>query len=134
MLDAVDFSTHLRAVADIKEALLAAKRYDADISDSDEEVTRDSSKDPSRSNLDRAKARMDRVGMNIERRLFHAEMARDEVLAINAYSDSSPVTGAELQGMVIDICKYGGGKRRVRLPGASLFYGATDAASKAVAF
>ena len=128
LVDAVAFSLHLRQVSDFSEAMLDAKRFDAE--DSDEEVTRDASHDPGRSTLQRAAKRLDIVGMNIERRIWHQEVADDAVEMVNCYSDSSPVVGMELQGMLADIVRKDGAIRRVVLPGGSVFYGNQDAIAK----
>ena len=52
------------------------------------------------------------------------------VRSIHLYSDSSPVTGEEFQGMLIDVCEHDGDHRRVTLPGASLFYGTFSVVQK----
>jgi len=132
LLNAVAFGTRLRSQDDFGEALLDAKRYEA--SDSEEEVVRDSRGDPSRTTRMKAAAKADVVGMLIERRLWHEEVAKDEVRSINAFSDSSPVVGVELQGMICDVVKRSGAVRRVHLPCATLVYGQTDAMSKMMAF
>ena len=112
--------------------MLDAKRYDA--GDVEEEVTRDASQDPGRATLQRAETRLDIVGMNIERRIWHQEVADDAVLAINCYSDSSPVVGMEIQGMLTDVVKTDGSIRRTILPGGSVFYGSQCAISKIMVF
>ena len=77
---------------------------------------------------------MDIVGMHIERRLWHQEVANDEVLSIQCYSDSSPVAGLELQGAIADVNKRGGSRRRVTLPGGSVYYGMQGATRKTNSF
>ena len=72
------------------------------------------------------------VDMLIERRRWHADRLRGNVESVHLYSDSSPVTGEELQGMVCDVMRYVGKPRRLVLPGASLFYGNYSAISKGV--
>ena len=59
------------------------------------EVVRDASRDPGKSCLFRSQRRMDMTGMLIQRRIWHQEVLDDEVVAVNAYSDSSPVVGME---------------------------------------
>ena len=48
------------------------------------------------------------------------------------FTDSSPVTGEEFQGMIADIVFKNGSLRRLTLPDASLGYCNFDAVSKAV--
>ena len=91
------------------------------------------SSNPSRSSLEKSRARLDVVCMCLERRRFQSWKEADFLLAINAYSDSSPVTGIELQGMVLDFLLRDGTWVRSTLPGSSLAYGLHDWASKALA-
>ena len=132
IVDAVAFSLHLRQVADFSEAMQDAKRYEA--GDVEEEVQRDASADPSRPTLQRAARRLDLVGMNLERRLWHKEVDDDNVLCVNCYSDSSPVTGTEIQGMLADVVTKDERVRRVTMPGGTVFYGAQDAIQKTMVF
>jgi len=132
LLNAVAFANHLRDTDAFGEALLDAKRYEGD--ESEEEITRDRSNDPCTSTLIKAASKLDCVGMLIERRIWHEEVAGDLVKSINAFSDASPVTGAEIQGMLVDVCHKDGTVRKVTLPGANLSYGMTDAISKMMAF
>ena len=131
-VNAVAFALHLRQVADFSEALDDARRYE--MNDFDGEETRDASADPVKSNIMRATRRMDIVGMNVERRLWHAEVANDEVESIQCFSDSSPVTGTEIQGMLVDVIKKVAPRRRVILPCGSVFYGAQDSVAKTMVF
>jgi len=131
VVNAVAFSLHLRSVADFGEALDDARRFERGDEEPDE---RDRSEDPSRTALLKGAARLDVVGMIVERRLWHQEVMDDCVDAINCYSDSSPVTGAEIQGMVVDIQHKDGGQRSVILPGGTLAYGQTDAIAKVMTF
>ena len=82
--------------------------------------------------LARAAARLDAVDFLLERRRWEADREFDLVSSVTLYSDGSPVTGEELQGMVMDVCKRDGNHRRVTLPGATLFYGNMSAMSKGV--
>ena len=67
------------------------------------------------------------------RRLFHKWRQENVVRSINVFSDASPVTGTELQGMLVDINFTDGTMIRLTLPGSSLAYGHQDTMSKAVA-
>jgi hypothetical protein len=89
--------------------------------------------DPSRSNLDRGASRLDLVDMLLLRRRFAADRSIDRVQSIHLYSDASPVTGEELQGMIMDVFYRGGEHERIVLPGVTLAYGSFNAIVKATA-
>ena len=130
-IKALDFNKFLRATDDCSKALDAAHAYDTDDRD---KTDRDDSKDPRRATLDRADARLDVFGMSLDRRQWHAEMAVDDVDAVSIYSDASPVTGCELQGMVCEVCRRDGSVRKLTLPGSSLSYGQYNSIAKTIAF
>jgi len=94
---------------------------------------RDASADPGRSSWDRREAELDVVDMLIQRRQFHADRVSDAIASIHLFSDASPVTGEELQGMLVDIVRKDGTTSRSTLPGASLCYGAFSAVAKCLA-
>ena len=125
LMNAVGFGLHFRQSGGFQEALLAAKRYEED--DFVGDVDRSGVRDPAQRTLSRSACRLDVVGMAIERRLWHAEVIEDSVLAINCYSDSSPVVGFEIQGMCVDVIHKDGSRRIAILPGGSVFYGMQDA-------
>ena len=133
MLDAIDFSLKLREVREFGTALDCANQFNYKGPD-DIAPPRDKSMDPSRSGIERSKARLDAVGLLIERRIWAQEVADDCVEAINVFSDASPVVGAEIQGMIVDIVKSDGHIRKVTLPGATLHYGRLDVINKTMAF
>ena len=119
-------------MAELKEALADGKRYESN--KMDEDIARDASQGPSTTTIKTALLKIDVVGMLIERRIWAAEVAIDEVATCNAFSDSSPVTGSEIQGMIVDIFKKSGEILRDALPGATLVYGQCDVISKLMAF
>ena len=106
----------------------AAHRYDHKV-----ERPEPGEPDPSRQNLDRAGSRLDLVDCLLLRRCFEADRIYDRVQSIHLYSDSSPVTGEELQGMLMDIFFYDGSTDRVVLPGCTLAYGCFNAVAKSLA-
>jgi len=132
IINAVAFARHLRQQEAFSDAMLDAKRYEEN--DFTGEVTRDASNDPHKTVLLKASKRLDLVGMAIERRLWHKEVGDDEVEAVVCYSDSSPVTGEEIQGMLVDVCKRDRTVRRVCLPGGSIYYGMQDSIMKTMVF
>ena len=127
-ISALGFAQYLRATKGFSSALNEARRYDA----GDDEALRDESCDPSRTALDRSRVRLDVVSMLLHRRQMHADAAADAIQAISLYSDASPVTGQELQGMVMDVVYKSGHIETTVLPGASLAYGQHDAVTKGI--
>jgi len=119
-------------VASFSDALQDAQTYLTD--DFSGEYVRDKSQDPVKSQILAAQGRVDLVGMCIERRIYHQEMADGVIEAINCYSDSSPVTGSEIQGMLVDVCHVDGSVRRVTLAGGSVYYGNQSAIAKTMLF
>jgi len=129
VLNALGFAKFLRTPRDFTPAMGAAFKYD---NPDCEEEERDSSKDPGRSTLDDAFTKLDIVDLLLLRRRLHADASVDAILAINVYSDSSPVSGEEIQGMLIDITRRNGDNERITLPGGTLSYGLFDSVSKSI--
>jgi len=77
--------------------------------------------------------RVDAVDALLFRRRFRADFKFDNIDTIALYTDSSPVSSSELQGMVCDIKRKDGDHERVVLPGSTLCYGMTDSVSKTIA-
>ena len=133
-VEALLFRSFLRCTEDFSAALDAGARYDRKQGDSDSDIERDATHDHRAATLRRSLERMDAVGMLLERRLFHAEVEVGEIIGINIYTDASPVTGSEVQGMVVEFLKRTGQARTCHLPGASLSYGHADLTAKTMAF
>ncbi|CAK0911592.1 unnamed protein product [Prorocentrum cordatum] len=129
ILSGLQFKQFLRSTRDFSDALDAGHAFDHP----DSLTPRSSADDPSRSTWDRAPQRLDVVGMLLQRRQFHAERKFDMIRSIHLYSDSSPVTSEELQGMIMDVVRKDGGIRRSVLPGSTLAYGQTSAIAKGIA-
>jgi len=129
LMNALCFSRFLRSVRDFTPAMQAAHVFD---NPDEEEEDRDCSKDPSRSTIEDANRKLDVVDLLILRRRFHAAAAHDLLKAVNVYSDSSPVSRTEMQGMVIDVHFHNGDFERIELPGGTLCYGLFDAISKTI--
>ena len=131
-LDAVAFSVKLKARADFSDALDEAHIYNW--SRNEEPPARNRTLDPDRTAIARTKAKTDVVGCLVQRRLFAAEVAADNIASIHCFSDASPVVGAELQGMLVDTVHRDESVRRITLPGCTLRHGHTDAINKCIAF
>jgi len=127
MLRALAFSQYLKTPKTFSLAMGAAHAIDNPLA-----APRDPTRDPSRSSLERALCRMDIVDILVERRHFHADRIFDRIDFIGFYSDSSPVTGEEIQGMLLDVILKDETHRRVTLPGASLPYGLFGSIMKSV--
>ena len=130
LINAVAFALHLKSVSAFSDAMDDAHKYNADVDMAPPE--RDRSQDESRRTLERGKRKMDIVGCLLERRIFKQELDDDLLDAVNVYTDGSPVSGTELQGMVLDFCYKNGRVRRLVLPGATLNYGHFDGANKTI--
>ena len=132
LVHALSVVRHLRSPKLFVEAL--DDTYDYLFQDEDVGPRGDRHLDPSRTSLQRALARSDVVSMNITRRMFMQWRLAGVVKAINVYCDASPVTGAELQGMIIDVVFNDDREmERITLPGSTLAYGFTGTMSKGVA-
>ena len=82
-----------------------------------------------------ANLRLDATTMLIERRLIKDihENAPESVVSVHLWSDGSPVTGLELQGMVLQFMFVAGTVWTIILPGVVLRFGGTRLIGKAVA-
>jgi hypothetical protein len=80
------------------------------------ERPRDTWKDVGTRTIAKAMRKLDMIGMAVERRLWHREVADDSVDTITCYADSSPVTGMEFLGMLADVNLKDGSRRRVIMP------------------
>ena len=123
------FSRFLKSSRYFTAAAQAAFAYDNPDHD---EAERDCSNDPSRWSIDDANKKLDIVDLLILRRRMHAAAEHDSIKAINVYTDSSPVSGTEMQGMLMDIHFTDDTHDRIELPGGSLTYGLFDAVSKTI--
>ena len=130
LLLALNFSGFLRQTAHFTEAVDASGQYEqGQVADED----RDPKKDPGKTTLQKAFAKADVLGMLLERRRIAAWRETDAVEAIQIYSDASPVTGEELQGLVMDVLLRDNSVYTSTLPGSTLWYGHYDSISKVVA-
>jgi len=129
LIKGLRFAHLLRDTATFSEGMAAAHDFDAK---SEDEGTRDAVNDPGKSTLRRAYAKLDVTGILIQRRQMKADRLADRVMAVNIFSDASPVTGEELQGMIMEVIYTSKEVRRDILPGSTLHYGNYDAVSKGV--
>ena len=131
VLRALGFSSYLRSPQYFTEALDAADNY-LGWTDAGPPPPR-VAHDPSTSVLDRSLAQMDVLAMLLQRRCFTAWFDAGCIKCICLFSDASPVTGIEIQGMVAQIVFKNGAAEELILPGTSLAYGHTDSMAKSMA-
>ena len=129
MLRGLAFCQFLRTPKEFSPAMAASVRFD----EGSGTPPRSSFFDPSTTSFWRAQRRLDILDMLLERRRFAAARLLDLIVYIGLFSDSSPVTGEELQGMVMDIIYTDESHRRLVLPGATLAYNCTSAVFKSIA-
>ena len=128
MLNGLDFVQYLRSGRFFFESDGRFEKYDNPSAE-----PRSGIYDPDGATFQRAASKLDMVDMLVERRTWRADRIFDRVAAIHLFSDSSPVTGEELQGMVMDAVYKDGSTRRRTLPGSSLCYGNFGSIAKTVA-
>ena len=100
-----------------------------------DEVAAHKPQTPRKSSLYRAGLKLDPVCMNIERRQFK-HMHRccpDVIVSAHIFADGSPVTGLEIQGMVLQLALIQGIFRNIILPGVCLHFGGMSTMDKAIA-
>jgi len=129
LVRALFFARHLNDAREFTEAVDDAHDYEH----AGDGSKRDSSVDPSRTSIDRGMQKLDITDLLLHRRELHADAKTDNLVAVSLFSDASPTTGTEVQGMVLDLLRRDGSTDRIVLPGCTLLYGMFDAVSKAVA-
>ena len=127
-LSALEVAQYLKSSKCFSKVVDASHRYDHGKKRPTPEQA-----DLGRNTLDRAQSRLDLVDALILRRRWNADRIFDRVESIHVYSDSSPVTGEELQGMLMDVFYVDGEHQRAIVPGCTLAYGCFNAVSKAMA-
>ena len=79
---------------------------------------------PRRTALCEAKLKLDAVAMAVERRWFKNLLANKGLIeSMHLFTDGSPVTGAEIQGMVLQIVMHSGEVVHIVMPGVCLHLG-----------
>ena len=90
-----------------------------------------------RANIQRNRLRLDSTAMNLDRRFF-ADLAanrKDDVISMHLFTDGSPVTGHEFQGMILQIyLRVLPFLITLVMPGVMLHYSGTGLSSKLFAF
>jgi len=131
LIRGLNFAKFLRDQRGFSEALQAATDFEKAVDPG--EVVRDRKADPPRTTRQGALEQLDVTGMLLQRREFRANRLCGLIRGINLFTDASPVTGEELQGMVMEtICKPMEVTLDV-LPGSTLCYGQYGGINKSVA-
>jgi hypothetical protein len=135
MLKWLRFSRHLHSQSDAIEAVddaIGAVIDDDGLKDTVQEWRTST---PSRNQLKRGRLHLDATTMNMERRYFAdlIENRPDSVSSMHLYSDASPVSGTEVQGMVMDVVYITRLVCTMIMPGVALVSGMYGVFSKAFA-
>ena len=92
-------------------------------------------KQPSPAQIRRARVQLDAVSNNVRRRYMTDLYRRgDEVVSAHLFSDGSPVTGVEIQGMLIQVWLVSNTLLEMVMPGVHLAFGQYGLSSKVYAF
>ena len=136
LIKALKFGHHLRTGGAFTEALDDGLSYLKDDTTSDEAPGERRSRklDPARRTLERSKLRLDALAMLLERREVASWMVDPNFIrSIHVFTDASPVTGTEIQGMILEIFFRTGEMQRRILPGISMQYGFNSVLDKVIA-
>ena len=131
VIEAINVAQHLRQPALFQTVLEGCIDY-LGLEEANPAIEHEYSLDPTRRHMDKSLARADAVAMNLTRRKFKQWRKDDAIRSISVYSDASPVVGAELQGMLIDVNFKDNTTFRITLPGSTLAYGFAGSMSKSV--
>ena len=137
MVKAIKFSEHLHTARSIQNAVSDAIDYALD---DDVQMAQDANaarkKDPNATTITRNRVRLDPVAMLLTRRKLRHIFNTDKTFFVSGhlYTDGSPVTGQELQGMVLQLMQRDGTMWELVMPGVALTYGKYGLADKTVAF
>ena len=132
----LNFSKHLRDVGVTETALGDALECAVPDDTLREQLNANRPSNQKRTQIQKSRQKVDSVAMAIDRREFQSiiRTRSDELDSAHCYSDGSPVTGKELQGMVVDLVNLAGNVVRYILPGVMLHFGGTALIDKVLAF
>jgi hypothetical protein len=137
-LKALRFSRHIHAQEDFGEALDDA--MDVGIHDDElrGQVQAAQGRMPKAYALKIGRLKLDAVTMGLERRELSELILEHptDVISMHLHTDGSPVTGTEIQGMILEIILAGDPyeHRSIIMPGVCLFYGQYGLYSKVFAY
>ena len=128
------FSKNLRDQALHQQALVdAIDVLFQDPEEADAVTAKSTTHVASRQTLLKARIRCDAMGCLIERREIAQIVQLCILVSAHIYTDGSPVTGTEVQGMLLELFTADGTLHLFYLPGMALLYGLTRTIDKAIA-
>ena len=127
LLHGLNFAKYLRRTAEFSEAGQAWEDYTAN-KEADDPRPRNADARPT--TWFTAGERLDFATMLLQRRENAALLELNHIRAMTVMSDASPVTGVELQALILVMHLENGDRRMCTMPGASLSYGHYDSLSK----
>ena len=136
LLNYLKCSSHLRNMhsidVSIKDAITAACVDD----NLKEQVLEQMPETPGYTIIHDTRLKLDSIAMNSERRWFNQlfRLRPKDLISVHLFSDGPPVTGSELQGMILQLVLKDGEVRNMILPGVDLHYGSYGLLDKFVAF
>jgi hypothetical protein len=86
------------------------------------------------STIRKKRLRLDALSINMERRELQYLVDCKAIESAHVYSDGSPVTGTEIQGMLLELWLTSGIMTTIIMPGMALHYGFCRVVDKALAF
>jgi hypothetical protein len=130
------FSRHVKDKGNYGAALNDAIEAICDDEETKNVLIAGQTENPKRTNHVSGIHRMDAVGCLLDRReLAHRyETARDDLVSAHLFTDGSPVTGVELQGMVLQFLWNDDSVDERIMPGVALHYGGCSLWDKVFAF
>ena len=139
MVTTLRFNRHLRSANTLPQAMTDALdlAISSDETDDFREVVESRRKGTVGSHqIRRGRLRLDSMANNLWRRRLTdiAESHPETVMSVHMFSDSSPVTGGELQGMLMEIVLITRVVWKLVMPGVHLSYGQYGVASILHAF
>ena len=125
ILRSLKVARRLKSLADLDITLLDAIDCICATDRLADEVIGQMPDNPKPTALNLARLKLDAVTMNLERRMMQdlCTNRRHELQSAHLFTDASPVTGNELQGMVIDLCFASGFILTMVLPGVCMHFG-----------
>jgi len=128
------FTRHLHAQENVAEA--ADDALDAVlVHEVKQQVEAGRTRVPRKTALKEGRLHLDATDMLLERRYFKDMLTNrpDDLICVLFFSDGSPVSGTELQGMIMDLVMRCGGITTRILPGVAMAHGQFGVMSKAFA-
>ena len=130
------FARRLQDASVAPEVLEAALDFAVPDDELFDEVQRQKPTEPGKNETYTARLKLDATSMLLEQREFRHiyQTCPDSIVSAHLYSDASPVTGTEIQGMALDVCYDDWQIQTMVMPGVALHFGGAKLIHKVVAF